>query len=65
MSEIKAQLKWLNRLITDLKENKIAYWQSSTFTRNWDDGVNQGLSLAISKLEKRAKNLEKRLSVAK
>lgn len=65
MKEIKAQLKWLYKLIGDLQNSKIHYSQSTSWTRSNDEGYNNGIQLAITQLEKRAKHLERKLNILK
>jgi len=61
MKDIKAQLKWIYKLISDLQNSKIHYSQSTSWTRQNDEGYNDGIQLGISQLEKRAKYLERKL----
>lgn len=45
----------------DLQNSKIHYSQSTSWSRNNDEGYNDGIQLAIHQLEKRSKYLEKQL----
>ena len=65
MKEIKAQLKWIYKLITGLQNSKIHYSQSTSWTRQNDEGYNDGIQLGITQLEKRARDLEKKLNELK
>ena len=60
--DIKAQLKWIYKLITELQSSKIHWSASTSWSRSTDKGFNDGIQLAISQLEKRAKNLERKLT---
>ncbi len=62
MKETKAQLKWIYKLVGDLQNSKIHYSKSTSWTRNNDEGYNDGIQLAITQLEKRAKYLERKLN---
>lgn len=59
--EIKDQLTWIYKLLTDLQSSKIHYSQSTSWTRQMDEGYNDGIQLGITQLEKRAKYLEKKI----
>ena len=61
MKEIKSQIAWANKLIVGLQNSKIHYSQSTSWTRNFDEGYNDGIELAINQLRKRVNNLERRL----
>jgi len=63
MKDIKAQLKWIYKLITGLQNSKIHYSRSTSWSRQNDEGYNDGIQLAIAQLEKRAKYLECKLKL--
>lgn len=65
MKDIKAQLKWIYKLISNLQGSKIHYSQSTSWTRQNDEGYNDGIQLAITQLEKKAKQLGKKQLVTK
>lgn len=59
--EMNSQLNWLNKLITDLQNSKVHWSKSTSWTRQNDEGYNDGVQLCISQLEKRAKYLERKI----
>ncbi len=55
------EIKYLNKLFAKLQESKIHWKQSTSWTRQYDQGYNDGLQLAITQIEKRVKYLTKQL----
>lgn len=60
MKDAKAELKWITAFISNLKKYRIHYSQSTSWTRNSDEGWNSGIDFCIKRLEKRQKLLKRK-----
>ena len=53
------EIKYLNKLAGQLQSSKIHWAQSTSWTRQNDEGYNDGLQLGITLIERRIKYLER------
>jgi hypothetical protein len=59
------EIKYLNKAIKEIREGKIHYSQMTSWSKNRDEGYNDGLEAASLYLEKRVKYLNKRIKNGK
>ena len=55
------EIKYLNKLAGQLQQSKIHWSVSTSWSRNNDEGYNDGLQLAIAQIDKRVKYLERQI----